>query len=171
MRPVKSLPSEKRLNCPPPRCLLYNLVQPGGNVTSLIFPYEFLNHTPMVFGINPDVLLRQPFVLGRFSSWLREYVVAFSRNVGLNILVKKNWFLLIFTLVFTHFYLLFMVRRELHVAFLTISLNEFKKETIKLLKPEVCPCRMCKAYIACVSFIWFYMHIEFILTESKSWFV
>ena len=171
MRPVKSLPSEKRMNCPPPRCLLYNLVQSGGNVTSLIFPYEFLNLTPMVFGNNPDVLLRQPFVPGRFSLWLREYVVAFSPNVGLNILVKKNWFLLIFTLVFTHFYLLFMVRRELDVVFLPISLNEFKKETIMLLKPEVCPCRMCKAYIVHVSFIWFYMHIEFILTESKSWFV
>ena len=46
-----------------------------------------------------------------------------------------------------------MVRRELDVVFLRISLNEFKKETIKLLKPEACPCRMCKAYIAHVSFI------------------
>ena len=56
MWPAEPLPVEKSLNVPPPRCILHNLVHPGGNVEYLIFPVDFLNFnrydiTRTVFGV------------------------------------------------------------------------------------------------------------------------
>ena len=49
------------------------------------------------------------------------------------------------------------------------SLNEFKS-LIKFWKPDTCPCRLCKNYIAQVGFIWSYMHRNYLSFLFKSFF-
>ena len=49
------------------------------------------------------------------------------------------------------------------------SLNEFKS-LIKFWKPNTCPCRLCKNYIAQVGFSWSYMHWNYLSFLFKSFF-
>ena len=49
--PLNTLPVEKKLNFPPLRSILLNLVHTGRNVEQLIFPGVFLNFTPKSFDI------------------------------------------------------------------------------------------------------------------------
>ena len=39
------------------------------------------------------------------------------------------------------------------------SLQEFKR-LVKVWKPEACPCRMCKKYVANIGFIWLNIHLS-----------
>ena len=48
-------------------------------------------------------------------------------------------------------------------------LNEFKI-LIKFWKPDSCPCRRCKNYIAQVGFIWSYIHLNYLSYLFKSFF-
>ena len=50
------------------------------------------------------------------------------------------------------------------------SLNELKS-LIKFWKPHTCPCRLGKNYIAQVSFVWFYMHRNYLSFLFKTFFL
>ena len=145
-RPVKSIPSEKSFG-----------VHSGGNAKSLAFLIEFLNFAPMSFDINPVILLRQSLFSSRASLGLRKSAVTFFLKCWIELLWHKG-------LIFICFYWLFMMSLELDVIYLTIPLNESKK-LIDLWQPEIYLCKMYKNYNAEVSFIWSYMHINFLLVK------
>ena len=119
---------------------------------------EWTPNTPFLSTQAGDITQKSLFP-GRVLSGLQKSAVKFSLECQVKFLGYKR-------LDFISFYWLFILSRELDVVYLTISLNESKKLS-KLWKPEECSCKMCKTYIAQVGFIWFYIHIKFILIKNK----
>lgn len=93
--------------------------------------------------------------------WLRKSVVTYFLGCQVKFLVTKDCILLVFTDVWWWAGTICCLSNN--------PLNEYKK-WIKLWKLKVYPCKMCKTFIAQVSFTWYRMCIKSILIKNKSCF-